>query len=143
LPDRNDEPGERMFAYAMIGCNDLEKAAAFYDAVLPPLGILRCKGYDDSIGYTPGGVEQLAGVWLQRPFDGLAAKPGNGTMLALKAMSREQVDTFYAAALDAGGTDEGAPGLRTQYAPDFYACYVRDLDGNKIACVCRDHYKIA
>lgn len=58
-------------------------------------------------------------------------------MVALKARSWAQVDAFYAAALAFGGSSEGAPGLRTQYNPDFYAAYVRDPDGNTLAAVCR------
>jgi predicted lactoylglutathione lyase len=58
-------------------------------------------------------------------------------MIALKASSWRQVNEFFAATLANGGTAEGAPGLRLEYNPDFYACYVRDPDGNKLAVVCR------
>lgn len=58
-------------------------------------------------------------------------------MVAFKAGSWTEVDVFHAAALRHGGTSEGAPGLRLQYNPDFYAAYVRDPDGNKLAAVCR------
>jgi predicted lactoylglutathione lyase len=58
-------------------------------------------------------------------------------MVAFKARSWKEVDDFHAAALANGGTSEGAPGLRLHYGPDFYAAYVRDLDGNKLAAVCR------
>ena len=68
------------------------------------------------------------------PFDGAPATRGNGTMLALRATTRAQVDGFHAAALAHGGTDEGGPGLR--YGPTFYSCYVRDPDGNKLSAVC-------
>jgi predicted lactoylglutathione lyase len=62
----------------------------------------------------------------------------NGTMVAFRARSWKEVDDFYAAALTNGGSSEGAPGLRLHYNPDFYAAYVRDPDGNKVAAVCRD-----
>jgi predicted lactoylglutathione lyase len=62
---------------------------------------------------------------------------GNGSMVAFRAKSWRQVDDFHAAALACGGTSEGPPGLRPQYNPDFYAAYVRDPDGNKLAVVCR------
>jgi predicted lactoylglutathione lyase len=76
-------------------------------------------------------------LWVCTPFDDRAASVGNGTMVALKAATWEQVDQFHAAAIAHGGTSEGAPALRPQYNPDFYAAYVRDPDGNKLAAVCR------
>ncbi|MFM7444877.1 MAG: VOC family protein, partial [Tabrizicola sp.] len=71
-----------------------------------------------------------------QPFDGNPASVGNGTMVSFLAQTRAQVDAFHAAALAHGGTDEGAPGLRPQYGPHFYAAYVRDPDGNKLNAVC-------
>jgi predicted lactoylglutathione lyase len=61
----------------------------------------------------------------------------NGSMVAFGARSWKEVDDFHAAALARGGSSEGAPGLRPQYNPGFYAAYVRDPDGNKVAAVCR------
>jgi predicted lactoylglutathione lyase len=86
--------------------------------------------------YKNGGAQELA-LWLYKPFDGRAATAGNGTMVALQAHSWRQVDEFHAAALAHGGSSEGAAGLRPHYNPDFYAAYVRDPDGNKLAAVCR------
>jgi catechol 2,3-dioxygenase-like lactoylglutathione lyase family enzyme len=82
-------------------------------------------------------LELERALWLCKPFNGEAAAPGNGTMVALKASSWEQVQAFHAAALAHGGTSEGEPALRPQYNADFYAAYVRDPDGNKLAVVCR------
>jgi predicted lactoylglutathione lyase len=62
-------------------------------------------------------------------------------MVALHAESWPQVDAFFAAAIAHGGRSEGEPGLRLQYNPDFYAAYVRDPDGNKLAVVCRGRTK--
>ena len=76
-------------------------------------------------------------LWVGKPFNDRAASSGNGTMIALQAHSWQQVNDFHAAAIRHGGTSEGAPGLRPQYNADFYAAYVRDPDGNKLACVCR------
>ena len=73
---------------------------------------------------------------MTRPYDGKVATIGNGSMPALYAATRAAVDAFHAAGLAAGGTDEGAPGLRP-YGADFYACYLRDPDGNKISAVCQ------
>ena len=81
-------------------------------------------------------VRELA-LWVCRPFNELPATAGNGTMVALIARSCKEVDDFHAAALANGGRSEGAPGLRPQYNPDFYAAYVRDPDGNKLAAVSR------
>jgi catechol 2,3-dioxygenase-like lactoylglutathione lyase family enzyme len=133
-----------MFTYVCLGTNDLERATRFYDVALAPLGHQRCMTGDpewDRIAtgwgtYKNGGVNELA-LWVGTPFDREAATVGNGSMVALSAKSWKQVDEFHSAALAAGGTSEGAPGLRPHYNPDFYAAYVRDPDGNKLAVVCR------
>lgn len=133
-----------MLSYVYLGCNDLERATRFYDAVLAPLGMQRCITHDpewDQISagwgtYEDDGARELA-LWVGKPFNQLPATTGNGTMVAFSARSWKAVDDFHAAALAHGGTSDGAPGLRTHYNPDFYAAYVRDLDGNKLAAVCR------
>ena len=71
--------------------------------------------------------------WVLPPFDERPAERGNGWHCAFLAPSRAAVDAFHAAALDAGGGDEGVPGLRPQYSETYYGAYVRDADGNKIA----------
>ena len=133
-----------MFAYICLGTNDLARAIRFYDAALAPLGLERCdtsqeSGWEGWAGwgtYEDGGARELA-LWLCEPFDGAPATAGNGVMVALRAKSWAEVQAFHAAALEYGGTSEGAPGLRPQYAADFYAAYVRDPDGNKVAVICR------
>jgi catechol 2,3-dioxygenase-like lactoylglutathione lyase family enzyme len=133
-----------MFTYVYLGTNDLVRATRFYDATLAALGLQRCITNDpdwDRISagwgtYEDGGVRELA-LWVGKPFDQRPATTGNGTMVAFKARSWKEVDDFHAAALANGGSSEGAPGLRLHYGPDFYAAYVRDLDGNKLAAVCR------
>jgi catechol 2,3-dioxygenase-like lactoylglutathione lyase family enzyme len=125
-----------MFSHVTIGTNDLPRAAAFYDAVLAPLGIERVpsKFQTWAAWQCPGEAEKL---WVGRPFNGQPASQGNGCMTALTAPSRAAVDAAYAAAIAAGGVDEGPPGLRASYAPDYYGAYVRDLDGNKLHFVRR------
>lgn len=133
-----------MFTYISLGTNDLPRATRFYDATLGALGLLRCdtsgeSSWDNWVGwgtYENRGQVELA-LWLCKPFDGQPATPGNGTMVALRATSWQQVDDFHAAAIANGGSSSGEPGLRPQYNADFYAAYVRDPDGNKLAAVCR------
>ncbi len=133
-----------MFTYVCLGTKNLERAARFYDATLGALGHQRCdvageSSWEGWVGwgrYERRGAVELA-LWICPPFDGHPATAGNGTMIALSARSWGEVDRFHAAALAHGGTSEGEPGLRPQYNADFYAAYVRDPDGNKLAVVCR------
>ena len=125
-----------MFGYVSLGTNDLPRALVFWDAVMAALGHARAD-HDPAEGHASwGGVDPATHLWVTRPFDGRPATPGNGTMISFRAASRAQVDAFHAAALAHGGRDEGAPGLRPQYGPGFYAAYARDPDGNKINAVC-------
>lgn len=133
-----------MFTYICLGTNDLERATRFYDATLRALGLTRSSTDDPTadqttIGwgaYNDDGIHEVA-LWIGAPFDGKTATAGNGAMVALRARSWKDIEAFHAAALAHGGSSEGAPGLRAQYSPDFYAAYVRDPDGNKLAAVCR------
>lgn len=132
-----------MFTYICLGTNDPPRAARFYDALLGTLGQRRCEvSGDDWEGWTGWGTYERHGerelaLWLCPPWDGRPASVGNGTMVAFSARSWSEVDAFHAAALAHGGSCEGAPGIRLRYNPDFYAAYVRDPDGNKLAAVCR------
>ena len=133
-----------MLSYVYLGTNDLKNAIRFYDATLGALGLKRCITGDtdwDQVSagwgtYEDGGARELA-LWVGKPLDQQVATAGNGVMVAFRASSWKEIDDFHAAALANGGSSEGAPGLRLHYAPDFYAAYVRDLDGNKLAAVCR------
>ena len=133
-----------MLTYVYFGTNDLSRAVAFYDAILAPLGMSRCVTGDpewDRVAagwgiYEEGGSRELA-FWVGTPFNQQPATVGNGSMVAFRARSWQEVDTFHAAALAKGGVCDGPPGLRPHYSPDFYAAYVRDPDGNKLAAVCR------
>jgi len=125
-----------MFSHMTVGTHDLPRAEAFYDAVLALLGIERVasKFPNWSAGHRPG---ESARFWVGRPFNRLPASWGNGSMVAFIAPSRSAVDAAYNAALSAGATSEGPPGLRESYAPDYYGAYIRDPDGNKIHFVRR------
>ena len=118
-----------MIGYAMVGTNDLDKAKSFYDSVLGELGAKRAWGADRMQAYATS--EDGTPLVVCRPHDGKAASFGNGTMIALRAPSREAVDKVYKKALASGAKDEGAPGQRSD---TFFGAYFRDLDGNKL-CV--------
>ena len=119
-----------MISYVTLGTNDLEKSAAFYDAVLAPLGARRgpeTARYKSWLGPNRGPM-----LMIMKPFDGEPSTVGNGVMVALGAESPEIVDAVYKAALEAGGADAGEPGERR---PGLYAGYFRDLDGNKLNAI--------
>ena len=116
--------------------SDLERASAFYDAVLATIGLSRRKQVPGGIGY---GTEAMSApcFWiLDRRSEG-AAGPGMGLHVSFVAATRASVDAFHAAALREGGVDAGPPGLRSEYTAPFYGAFVRDLDGFKIEAVCR------
>ncbi len=114
--------------YVTLGTNDLEKAAAFYDALLGTLGHTR--QFQDENGFIAWGTSlDEPALAITPPFDGNPATVGNGVMAAMNMDSKEQVDAFYARAIELGATDEGPPGQRIE---GFYAGYFRDLDGNKL-----------
>ncbi|MEE2877608.1 MAG: VOC family protein, partial [Pseudomonadota bacterium] len=98
------------------------------DALAAELDTPRMMDFDTFIAW--GKPDGPAGIAATKPFDGKAATPGNGTMVALQARDKEQVHKLYEIALANGGTDEGAPGPRGD--DGFYAAYFRDPDGNKL-----------
>ena len=127
-----------MFSHVTVGTNDFDRALAFYDAVLPTVGLAR-RFYEPEFGWVGYALPldgKQAMFFVGLPYDGEAATVGNGVTVAFNADTRAQVDAFHAAALAAGGTDEGEPGLRPHYHPNYYGAYVRDLDGHKLCCVC-------
>lgn len=121
-----------MIGYITLGTNDIKKAGEFYDALLKEMGIPRKFGNDGLILYSFG--ETATNLLLTKPFDGNPATAGNGVMVAFKAKDKEAVDALHAKALSLGGTDEGAPGFRTE---TYYGAYFRDLDGNKLNFYCK------
>jgi predicted lactoylglutathione lyase len=123
-----------MLLYVTLGTNDIDQARHFYDVVLPVLGYRRQRYSEEEIGYAADGDIRCR-LWIVTPFNRRRASNGNGTMIALAAETRADVDAFYRAAIAAGGVSEGEPGLRPFHA-NFYAAYVRDPDGNKLSAVC-------
>lgn len=121
-----------MLHHISFAVADLARSAAFYDAALAPLGYARVWTRETAIGYgLPGGGDKFA---LKLRSNEIAV-PGPGFHLAFAAPKREAVDAFHRAALANGGHDNGAPGLRPQYAPDYYAAFVFDPDGYRIEAV--------
>ena len=118
-----------MIGYATLGTNDMARSASFYDALLAEFGAKRAMQNDRFIAWAAQPNAPM--VSIIKPFDGKPATAGNGTMVALMAASKAQVDAVYKKALELGGKDEGAPGPR---GDGFYAGYFRDLDGNKLNC---------
>ena len=117
-----------MIGYVTVGTSDMERAAKFYDAIAAEMGTGRMMDTEAYIAW--GKLDGPAGIAATKPFDGKAASVGNGTMVALQAKDRGQVDKLYEIALANGGSDEGAPGPRGDEG--FYAAYFRDPDGNKL-----------
>ena len=128
-----------MFSHVMIGAGDLKVLGAFYDAVLAPLGLVREADEGDDGG--PAGISWVmpGRRWpifcVQKPWNGEPASVGNGVQVSFAAASRGAVDAAWAAALANGGSDEGPPGIRAHYAPDYYGAYARDPEGNKLCFV--------
>ncbi|HQT85561.1 MAG: lactoylglutathione lyase [Acidiphilium sp. 37-64-53] len=127
-----------MFSHIMLGCRDLTCLIGFYDAALAPLGLIRKASEDDGgpagAGWTRPG-QRWPLFYVQYPLNGLPSTWGNGVQVSFAAPSRSAVDLAWQAALDHGGSDEGAPGLRPQYEPDYYGAYCRDPEGNKLCFV--------
>jgi catechol 2,3-dioxygenase-like lactoylglutathione lyase family enzyme len=116
-----------MIGYVTLGTNDLARAAKFYDALLAEIGGKRTLESDRFVSWSAGAAGP--GLGVIKPFDGKAATPGNGAMVAIACESQDKVKALYDKAMKLGAKDEGPPGLRWG---TFYAAYFRDPDGNKL-----------
>lgn len=121
-----------IYTHVTVGTNNLDKARHFYDEVLGKLGHNRVADLGDN-GSIWG--PDAPAFFVLKPANGEPATVGNGVTVSFDAPSRAAIDAFHAAALAAGGVCAGAPGTRG-WAPNAYAAYVRDLDGNKLAAYC-------
>jgi len=123
-----------MIDHMTFGVTDFERSTAFYDQTLAPLGVKRLfdvpKEHSDGINVTGYG-DSRPWLWLaeERATTGLLH-------IAFQASNRAAVDAFHAAAIRAGGTDNGAPGPRPYYHPDYYGAFILDPDGHNIEAVC-------
>jgi len=119
-----------MFDHVGINVKDYPASRAFYEATLAPLGYKVVMAFDDhnAAGFGPADKPEF---WVaqREPF-------GTGTHVAFACPDRATVDAVYAAAIAAGGTDNGAPGLREHYHPTYYGAFVHDPDGNNVEAVC-------
>lgn len=120
-----------MIGYVTLGTNNFEEAAKFYDELLGSIGAGRFMESDSFIAWATGPGSPA--ISIIKPHDEKKATVGNGVMVAIVVDSTDKVDALHAKAMQLGGTDEGAPGQRTD---NFYAGYFRDLDGNKLNAFC-------
>lgn len=116
-----------MFDHIGIRVRDLDAAVRLYSAMLAPLGHVAGSADATYAGFGPQGKPAL---WLHKD------RESGGGHVALRAQSREAVERFYAEGLKAGARDNGRPGLRTDYAPNYYAAFLLDADGNNLEAVC-------
>jgi catechol 2,3-dioxygenase-like lactoylglutathione lyase family enzyme len=117
-----------MFDHISIGVRDIARSKRFYDSALGPLGYRLISAGENSLGY---GVAKV-NLWLLRTETPVPPDPKSGLHFAFRAPDVRSVGEFYIAALESGGTDNGAPGERLEYAPGYYAAYVLDPDGYRL-----------
>ena len=117
-----------MFDHVVFNVRDFGASRAFYEGALTPLGYRVVMDFGKAVAF---GTDDKPTFWI---FE--RAPYGTATHVAFACEDRETVDAFYAAALAAGGKDNGPPGLREQYHPTYYAAFAYDPDGNNIEAVC-------
>jgi len=130
-----------MISYVTVGADDIARAKRFYGAFLPALGYgleEGAEGLSYALPVPSGQSPVLPDFYVKPTFDGRPASAGNGSMVAFEVSSQSKVQQLHAAALKAGGSDEGQPGFRANYGPHFYVGYLRDPQGNKIALFSND-----
>lgn len=126
-----------MFDHIGFAVSDAARSLAFYAAALAPLGLSLQRTIGPGVSGSGGTVHGFGRADDPIFWIGDNERVGEGTHVAFAATSRDAVRAFHAAALAAGGTDHGAPGLRLGYGPDYYAAFVIDPDGINIEAVCR------
>ena|SRR5436309_1653774 len=114
--------------HVSLPVSDIEGSRRFYERALEPLGFtVIMETPEPSVGFGRPGRPQF---WIRR------GEPSSAVHVAFHAADRDRVDRFHAAALEAGGTDNGGPGLREHYHPTYYGAFVLDPDGNNVEAVC-------
>ena len=122
-----------MLTHIMMGATNPKASIAFYQAALGAVGVTATVSPDDRAYFSKDGLMLI----VARPADGNDATCANGLTIGFRAQSAEEVDAFHKAGIEAGGTDEGAPGLRPNAPGKAYGAYLRDPDGNKICAFCQ------
>ena len=121
-----------MIDHISIAVRDLKKGEAFYAALLAPLGMTKLREWPDAaIGFG----KKYPEFWINRRAAMDRVADDSGVHICMRAPSAEAVDAFHAAAIEAGGTSDGAPGVRPEYHQTYYAAFIRDPDGNRIEAV--------
>jgi catechol 2,3-dioxygenase-like lactoylglutathione lyase family enzyme len=120
-----------MIDHVSVPVRDLGAATRFYEAVLAAIGFSKLESRPATVGFGKSYPE----FWINLRADIAAVAAGSGAHVCFRARSPEMIDAFYAAALAAGGADDGAPGLRPQHGEGYYAAFICDPDGNRIEAV--------
>ncbi len=120
-----------MIDHVSVPVRDLDAAARFYQAVLATLGFTQLETRPATVGFG----KKYPEFWINLRTGAVPVPPGSGAHVCFRARSTELVDAFHAAALNCGGSSDGAPGLRPQHGDGYYAAFIRDLDGNRIEAV--------
>jgi catechol 2,3-dioxygenase-like lactoylglutathione lyase family enzyme len=121
-----------MIHHVSVGVRDLEASRAFYGKVLEALGMKEIRVRENTVGFG----KQFPEFWLNRRPGLQRLQVDTGDHICLAARTVDAVKAFHSAGLAMGGTDEGPPGLRPEYTPNYYAAFLSDPDGNKIEAVC-------
>jgi catechol 2,3-dioxygenase-like lactoylglutathione lyase family enzyme len=120
-----------MIDHVSIAVRDLDRATAFYEAVLGRIGYAKLEVRPKTVGFG----KRYSEFWLNLRPEMFAIGDDSGAHICLRAPTSASVDAFHAAALAAGGASDGAPGLRPHHGDGYYAAFIRDLDGNRIEAV--------
>jgi catechol 2,3-dioxygenase-like lactoylglutathione lyase family enzyme len=121
-----------MFDHVSIGVADIARTKKFYDAALKPLGYTLLSDGEASLGYG----EKAVSLWIGKAARPVKADMESGLHFCFVARDRKAVDAFHAAALAAGGKDNGKPGVRADYSPKYYAAFAIDPDGYRVEAYC-------
>jgi catechol 2,3-dioxygenase-like lactoylglutathione lyase family enzyme len=125
-----------MLDHVSVGVRDIDRSRNFYDAALRPFGLVRIVDFGNNRGSDYGAAPGSVGVEFTITREPQLRTPIAGAHLCFRAPDRTAVRAFHAAALAAGGIDDGAPGLRPQYHAHYYSTFVLDPDGHRIEAVC-------
>ncbi len=121
-----------MLNHVSIGVRDVARTKRFYDAALKPLGYSCLREAESSLGYGDAAVA----LWIIAAESPVPADKKSGLHFCFDAPTRKSVDAFHAAGVKAGGRDNGKPGLRSDYGPDYYAAFIVDPDGYRLEAYC-------